>query len=268
MSIIILADHTSAHLKYTQLTTENPSTSFSSLTIVDNTMIKERAVTHSGETSHSKDCVKNKLKTSLLWPKTPECEAMFVVLKIMKTDETAYIPTRASCYSAGCDLRTPKDFSIPARERLLVDSLLKIQLPPEVYGRIAPRSGTSLKVVYDPEVGDAEKANKIWKVMPLFRSILRGCQAQIRTDNISIDEMIIPFTGHCGIRQFCPRKPNPMGIKIFVLANPNGIVCDMTVYQREIQHSLQILINKGLPWVNRQSSVYVTLLFPGHHNLF
>ncbi|KAG5894821.1 hypothetical protein JTB14_033667 [Gonioctena quinquepunctata] len=72
MSIIILADFTSAHLEYTQLTTENPSSSFSFLTIVDNTMIKERVVTHSGETSHSEDCVKNKLKMSLLWPKTPE----------------------------------------------------------------------------------------------------------------------------------------------------------------------------------------------------
>ncbi|KAG5868704.1 hypothetical protein JTB14_028719 [Gonioctena quinquepunctata] len=71
------------------------------------------------------------------------------VLKVMKTDETAYIPTRASCYSAGCDLRTPEDFSIPARERLLVDSLLKIQLPPDVYGRIAPRSGLALKFGID-----------------------------------------------------------------------------------------------------------------------
>ncbi|KAG5864162.1 hypothetical protein JTB14_032043 [Gonioctena quinquepunctata] len=41
MSIFISADHTSAHLEYTRLTTENSSTSFSSLTIVDNTMIKE-----------------------------------------------------------------------------------------------------------------------------------------------------------------------------------------------------------------------------------
>ncbi|KAG5879968.1 hypothetical protein JTB14_036180 [Gonioctena quinquepunctata] len=62
MSIIILADHTSAHLEYTQLTTENPSASFSSLSIVDNTMMKERAVTYSGETSHSEDCVKKQIE--------------------------------------------------------------------------------------------------------------------------------------------------------------------------------------------------------------
>ncbi|KAG5877031.1 hypothetical protein JTB14_005253 [Gonioctena quinquepunctata] len=126
---------------------------------------------------------------------------------------------------------------------------------------------TSLKVVYDPEVGDAEKANKIWKVMPLFRSILRGCQAQIRTDNISIDGMIIPFTGHCGIRQFCPRKPNPIGINIFLLANPNGIVCDMTVYQGDSTFSAD-LIQQGF---SLGESAFISLcdtLVPGHHIYF
>ncbi|KAG5889503.1 hypothetical protein JTB14_013815 [Gonioctena quinquepunctata] len=126
---------------------------------------------------------------------------------------------------------------------------------------------TSLKVVYYPEVGDAEKANKIWKVMPLFRSILRGCQAQIRTDNISIDEMIIPFTGHCGIRQFCPRKPNPMGIKIFMLANPNGIVCDMTVYQGDSTFSADLIQQ----WFTLGESAVISLcdtLDPGHHSYF
>ncbi|KAG5874547.1 hypothetical protein JTB14_026847 [Gonioctena quinquepunctata] len=123
---------------------------------------------------------------------------------------------------------------------------------------------TSLKVVYDPEVGDAEKANKIWKVMPPFRSILRGCQAQIRTDNISIDEMIITFTGHCGIRQFCPRKPNPMGINIFVLANPNGIVCDMTVYQGDSTFSAD-LIQQGFTLGESAVISLCDTLVPVHH---
>lgn len=96
---------------------------------------------------------------------------------------------------------------------------------------------SSLKIVFDDEVSEQEKSNKIWKVAPLFNSVLRGCHGQPRADNISIDEMIIPFSGQCGIRQYCPGKPNPVGIKVFVLAHPNGLVCDMVVYQGDTTFS-------------------------------
>ncbi|KAG5890361.1 hypothetical protein JTB14_015763 [Gonioctena quinquepunctata] len=68
------------------------------------------------------------------------------VLRVMKMNETAFIPTRATFESAGWDIRTPFDLCIPARERLLVDSLLKMKLPAETYGRLAPRSGLALKI--------------------------------------------------------------------------------------------------------------------------
>lgn len=126
---------------------------------------------------------------------------------------------------------------------------------------------TSLKVVYDLEVGETERVNKIWKVMPLFESILRGCHAQIRSDNISIDEMIIPFTGHCGIRQYCPGKPNPVGIKIFVLANPNGLVCDMVVYQGNSSFS-EGITQQGFTLGESAILSLCETLVPGHHLYF
>ncbi|CAG4978682.1 unnamed protein product [Parnassius apollo] len=58
-----------------------------------------------------------------------------------------------------------------------------------------------------------KRTNKIWNVAPLFDVVLRGCRAQPRMDHISIDEMSIPFSGQCGIRQYCPGKPNPVGIR-------------------------------------------------------
>ncbi|CAG4958182.1 unnamed protein product [Colias eurytheme] len=90
----------------------------------------------------------------------------------------------------------------------------------------------SMKVVFDNDITmDMRKQDKLWKVRPLLDRILQGCKAQGRQQKISIDEMIIPFTGACPIRQYCPGKPHPTGMKAFVLANPNGLVCDLTIYQ-------------------------------------
>ncbi|RVE50299.1 hypothetical protein evm_005134, partial [Chilo suppressalis] len=90
----------------------------------------------------------------------------------------------------------------------------------------------SLKLVYDNDIATEMRAiDKLWKVRPLLDKIIKGCRKQKRSLKISIDEMIIPFTGACHIKQYCPGKPNPTGTKVFVLANPNGLVCDLLVYQ-------------------------------------
>lgn len=90
----------------------------------------------------------------------------------------------------------------------------------------------SLKLVHDLDVTAEERQkDKLWKVRYILDRIIRGCRAQERYQKISIDEMIIPFTGACPIRQYCPGKPHPPGLKAFVLANSNGLVCDMLVYQ-------------------------------------
>lgn len=90
----------------------------------------------------------------------------------------------------------------------------------------------ALKFVYDDDIAaDARAKDKLWKVRPLIDKIQAGCKRQHKENKLSIDEMIIPFTGSCGIKQYCPGKPNPVGVKAFVLANPNGLVCNFDVYQ-------------------------------------
>lgn len=89
-------------------------------------------------------------------------------------------------------------------------------------------------MVLDEEVSEDEKRkDKLWKVRPLIHRILKGCLGllQQKTKDLSIDEMIIPFQGHCGLKQYCPGKPNPVGLKAFVLAIPSGLVCNFDVYQ-------------------------------------
>lgn len=91
---------------------------------------------------------------------------------------------------------------------------------------------TALKVVLDEDVGpDERQSDKLWKVRPLITAVLKSCKLQEKTQDLSVDEMMIPFQGTCGVKQYCPGKPNPVGLKAFVLATPQGLVCDFHIYQ-------------------------------------
>ncbi|CAK1600726.1 unnamed protein product [Parnassius mnemosyne] len=58
---------------------------------------------------------------------------------------------------------------------------------------------TALKIVFDRDVSQEHRnQDKLWKVRPLIERVLQGCHKQIRHQHISIDEMIIMFSGSCG----------------------------------------------------------------------
>lgn len=121
----------------------------------------------------------------------------------------------------------------------------------------------SLKVVYDDDLKSEEKKeDKMWKVRPLVDRILEGCHKQERTVDMSIDEMMIPFSGQCGMRVYLPSKPNPLGLKVLVLANPKGVVCDMIVYQGDTTFPNELKERYSL---GECSIIFLTrTMVPGH----
>ena len=74
-------------------------------------------------------------------------------LKVKKLSELATLPRRATSESAGYDLSSAYDYLIKPRSRELIKNDLAITVPPNTYGRIAPRSGLAWKNRLDVGAG-------------------------------------------------------------------------------------------------------------------
>ncbi|KAF0748678.1 piggyBac transposable element-derived protein 3-like [Aphis craccivora] len=108
-----------------------------------------------------------------------------------------------------------------------------------------------------------DNADKFVKIRPLFDVLNNRCKQLPVERNISVDEQIVPFKGQLVVKQYMKGKPNPWGIKIFLLCGQSGIVYNMTLNQGVEQLSLI------LPNILRQIDIFFFLtIFFSSYNLF
>lgn len=88
-------------------------------------------------------------------------------LKVMRIHEAATLPVRGSDLAAGYDIASGETKEIPAGERAVVKTGLKIAVPPGCYGRVAPRSGLAVKKGIDVGAGviDADYRGELGVVL-------------------------------------------------------------------------------------------------------
>ena len=67
------------------------------------------------------------------------------MLKVKLLHSDSQIPKRQSKYSAGYDIYSYNDYQINPNSRKLIDTGISISILNDYYGRIAPRSGLSVK---------------------------------------------------------------------------------------------------------------------------
>ncbi|XP_050301504.1 piggyBac transposable element-derived protein 3-like [Anthonomus grandis grandis] len=82
-------------------------------------------------------------------------------------------------------------------------------------------------------IADTMTRDKFFAIRSNLKIVIDGSIAEglPREKVVAVDEQMIPFTGTCKMKQFVRKKPNPEGLKNFVVAAPDGLVVDFELYQ-------------------------------------
>ena len=117
-------------------------------------------------------------------------------IKFILTHEKASKPERGTLHSAGYDLKSIENCTIPARSRKAIKIGLKVELPKNTYGRIASRSGLSFK--YGIEVGagviDEDYKNDLMVILHNHSDEDFIVEEQQRIAQLLIERVIYPTT--------------------------------------------------------------------------
>lgn len=122
------------------------------------------------------------------------------VLKVLRLSGKARLPQRGSAQAAGYDLFSARDIQVPAKGKAEVDLDISIELPsPNCYGRIAPRSGLTIRNFIDVGAGviDADFRGAVKVVLFNFSDTNFQIKTGDRIAQLIIEPIIHPSIVDC-----------------------------------------------------------------------
>lgn len=75
-----------------------------------------------------------------------------------------------------------------------------------------------------------ENHDKLFKVRPIIQSLVENCRKIPQEEKQCVDEQILPTKSRTFLKQYCPKKPNKWGIKVWARCGVSGLVYDFEVY--------------------------------------
>ncbi|CDI97414.1 dUTP pyrophosphatase [Echinococcus multilocularis] len=135
------------------------------------------------------------------------------VLRFRKVSNLAYTPTRGSELAAGYDLYSSVDCVVKVGGRTLINTDIQIALPPGCYGRIAPRSGLTLKHGIDVGAGvvDQDYRGNIMVVLFNFGDEDFHVKRGDRIAQLICERIFIPSLKECQTLDETKRGANGYG---------------------------------------------------------
>lgn len=124
----------------------------------------------------------------------PEPEKVFFA----KNHKDAVIPTRAHASDAGLDLTACETVYLKPWSRSLVNTGLQVQLPDGTYGRVAPRSGLSVKKSLDVGAGVIDRG---------YRGVVKVCLINSSSEPVTVSQgdriaqLVIERISECDVEE-------------------------------------------------------------------
>lgn len=85
--------------------------------------------------------------------------------------------------------------------------------------------------IMDNNTVPTNNKDRFVKVRPIYNVLKRRCNELAIEKNVCVDEQMVPFKGKLSVKQYMRGKPNPWGIKLYLLCGESGLVYDFLLYQ-------------------------------------